>query len=94
MAHDTPVAAHHMGLLEPGPVTITAAEDGTDVLFLSGKPIGEPVARYGPFVMNTRDEIVQAVRDFQEGRFGTIEATMEHGEGKPYLPGRDDAPAA
>ena len=38
-------------------------------------PIREPVARYGPFVMNTRDEIMQALKDFHEGRMGRIPAT-------------------
>jgi hypothetical protein len=47
---------------------------GWDVLVLGGLPIGEPVARYGPFVMNTRDEIVQAVEDFRAGRLGKIPA--------------------
>ena len=45
-----------------------------DVLILGGRPIREPVAWYGPFVMNTREEIMQAVADYQAGRLGTIPA--------------------
>ena len=46
-----------------------------DVLILGGRPINEPVVQYGPFVMNTREEIVQAVADYQSGRMGSIPAT-------------------
>ena len=45
-----------------------------DVLVLGGRPIGEPVVQYGPFVMNTREEILQAVADYQAGRMGSIPA--------------------
>jgi redox-sensitive bicupin YhaK (pirin superfamily) len=51
-----------------------------EVLLLGGQPIGEPVVHYGPFVMNTRDEIVQALEDFEAGRLGTVppNALMPH----------------
>jgi redox-sensitive bicupin YhaK (pirin superfamily) len=63
-----------------GAVTLRAADqqegpaDALEVLLLGGLPIREPIAHYGPFVMNTRDEIIQAIEDFNAGRMGTIPA--------------------
>ena len=53
-------------------VTLAAGEEPLEVLLLGGVPLKEPVVRYGPFVMNTEDEIRQAVTDYQAGRMGQI----------------------
>ena len=45
-----------------------------EILLLGGNPIGEPVAWHGPFVMNTREEIIQAIEDYRAGRMGRIPA--------------------
>tara|TARA_B100000749_G_C18429941_1_gene467483 strand:- start:896 stop:1744 length:849 start_codon:yes stop_codon:yes gene_type:complete len=49
-------------------IALTAGESGARVLLIAGKPIGEPVLQYGPFVMNTREEIEQTLRDYRDGR--------------------------
>ena len=50
-------------------LALTAGGQGARVLVVAGRPLREPVARHGPFVMNTRQELMQAFVDFQEGRF-------------------------
>ncbi|MFM8626617.1 MAG: pirin family protein [Actinomycetota bacterium] len=56
-------------------VIITAAErEPLEVILLGGRPIGEPVEQYGPFVMNTSAELAQAMEDFQRGRLGAVPA--------------------
>ncbi|MGQ0810170.1 MAG: pirin family protein [Nitrospiraceae bacterium] len=53
-------------------VALEAKQDAT-LLVLHGNPIHEPVARYGPFVMNTKDELIQAVNDYREGKMGHLD---------------------
>jgi redox-sensitive bicupin YhaK (pirin superfamily) len=49
-------------------IALRAGESGARLLLIAGKPIGEPVVQYGPFVMNTREEIEQTLRDYRDGR--------------------------
>jgi len=66
----TGIPRGHLAVLGDGArVTLEAGDDPARALVIAGKPLGEPIARYGPFVMNTRDELVQAFQDFQAGRF-------------------------
>jgi len=57
-----------------GKVAAERQTEPLDVLLLGGLPIRAPIAHYGPFVMNTREEIVRAVEDYQAGRLGIIPA--------------------
>ncbi|MCI0345456.1 MAG: hypothetical protein L0221_08435 [Chloroflexi bacterium] len=52
------------------------------VLLLAGAPLREPIARYGPFVMNTRAEILEAIDDYEHGRMGQISAARRAPEGR------------
>lgn len=56
-----------------GNVHIEAGSEEVKILLLSGVPIDEPVVGYGPFVMNTAEEIRQAISDFKSGKFGSID---------------------
>ncbi|HYE00101.1 MAG TPA: pirin family protein [Alphaproteobacteria bacterium] len=70
LADGTPMPALQLAALGAGEaVSLRAGPAGARLLLIAGRPIGEPVAWGGPFVMNTREEVVQAYRDFQEGRF-------------------------
>jgi hypothetical protein len=65
------VARQRMAILANTPgsdgVVLTAGAEDTRALLIAGQPLAEPIAQYGPFVMNTRDELMQAVNDYQRG---------------------------
>jgi len=76
-----PVTMGQLAVFGPGDriqLDASASQDGPsqtlEVILLGGRPIGEPVVHYGPFVMNTRQEIAQAMADYQAGRLGTVPA--------------------
>jgi redox-sensitive bicupin YhaK (pirin superfamily) len=59
---------HNAGVLSDGDsVELTGGPEGGRVILLAGRPLLEPIVQYGPFVMNTREEIEQAIRDYQSG---------------------------
>ena len=71
----THVPRERMAVLANAPdrdgVRLQAGEDGARALLIAGRPLNEPIAQYGPFVMNKQAEIFQAVEDFRAGKFGT-----------------------
>ena len=76
-----PIRQGQLAVLGPGDRITVAADGGQDsnrpaleVLLLGGKPIREPVFQYGPFVMNSKAEVIEAMEDFNAGRFGSIPA--------------------
>lgn len=69
----TPVQAAEIGLFElAGDHIHLASSDAATVLLLAGEPLNEPVVGYGPFVMNTEQEIRQAIQDYRSGKMGKL----------------------
>jgi redox-sensitive bicupin YhaK (pirin superfamily) len=68
-----PVAERQMAVLETrvgrSAAGVVAGQGGAKLLLIAGQPLREPIAQWGPFVMNSRDEVIQAVEDFNQGRF-------------------------
>ena len=60
-----------LAVIDGDELALTGVAPRSEVIVLTGQPIGEPVARSGPFVMNTDDEVRQAFIDFDHGRFGS-----------------------
>jgi redox-sensitive bicupin YhaK (pirin superfamily) len=80
-----PIESGQLVVFGPGDALTFDAHpsEALDLYLLGGQPIGEPVAQYGPFVMNTRAELAQAVDDYNAGRLGTVPANGL----RPYHPG-------
>jgi redox-sensitive bicupin YhaK (pirin superfamily) len=69
------VRAHSAGVLSAGDrLEATAGAEGARFILLAGRPLGEPIVQYGPFVMNTREEIEQAITDYRNGKLTEPEA--------------------
>ncbi len=68
---DTEIAEGVLAVIDGTELTVTGVAGRSEVIVLTGQPLHEPVARYGPFVMNTQAELRQAMVDFDHGRFGS-----------------------
>jgi redox-sensitive bicupin YhaK (pirin superfamily) len=55
-------------------IVLRAGEAPAKALIIAGRPLNEPIAQYGPFVMNTHEQIFQAVEDYRSGKFGPLTA--------------------
>jgi hypothetical protein len=74
---DAAVAKHTLAVLGAGDaVEVVAGSTGARFILVAGRPIGEPVVQYGPFVMNTREEIEQAIADYRAGKLVQTRASM------------------
>lgn len=74
---DTNIEKHHFAILTGGDkVSIAAGQNGARFIFVAGKPIGEPIVQRGPFVMNTEQEILEAMSDYRDGKLVKHKATM------------------
>ncbi|HSQ80422.1 MAG TPA: pirin family protein [Casimicrobiaceae bacterium] len=70
VAAETRLARGELGVLGPGErLRLAAGEGGGRLIIVAGRPLDEPIVRYGPFVMNTRDQIREAIDDYSQGRF-------------------------
>ncbi|HEY1331156.1 MAG TPA: pirin family protein [Actinomycetota bacterium] len=98
-----PIHVGQLAVFGPGDALSLSADDQQDgntpnleALILGGQPIREPVVHYGPFVMNTKEEIIQAMTDYQAGRLGTIPAQRvphrHEGDAELETPGASEAP--
>jgi hypothetical protein len=68
---------HRLAVLGEGDaVALTAGSEGVRLILVAGRPLHDPIAQYGPFVMNTREEIEQAMQDYRDGRLVRKKATM------------------
>jgi quercetin 2,3-dioxygenase len=81
-AERRPITMGQLAVYGPGDTITVAARTTLDAYILGGRPIREPVFAYGPFVMNTKAEVIKAFEDYQAGRLGSIPAAHAHVRGE------------